>query len=197
MKIDAALNLGFPIRWSEKVDAQGALIPLVWAYHTPIGREVFEANYRAIAATQLEIAGKGSIGQRIATLALKEACKNDALEHGLEPPANPALLGEIRRLTIVLAPTDAAGYELLPIDQAIARGVIDAEDWSEAESALVFFTCALSLVRRISREPIARTYALVLRGSITSLPPLEFVASLPTSTPAETSEATPPSSVPS
>ena len=199
MVINAALNLVFPIRWSDKQDANGYPIPLVTAYHTPISREVFEANYRVIAATQVELSGKGPIGQRIAALALNSAARQDAFDQGLTPeqiPASSPILAEIKRLTLVLAPLET-GYELLPIDPAIARGVIDADDWREAEASLVFFTCALSMVPRMAKERVAQAYASVLRGSTTSLLPSEFIASLPTSTAVETSAEQAASLVPS
>jgi hypothetical protein len=196
MPINAALNLAIPIRWSDKRDDKGNAVPLVWAYHTPISREIFEANYRVIAATQVELSGKGRIGLRIASLALKDAARLDALEYGLDENAPPALLGELKRLTTVLAPS-AAGYDRVPVDAAIANNVIDAEDWLEAESSLVFFTCAYAVAPRSIRDGVGKALASVLKGSTTSLLPTEFAASLPTSTPAETSEAIPPSSVPS
>ena len=200
MNITSDLHLGFPIRWAEGVDPktqQPAPVPTVWAYHTPIDARIFEANYRVIAAAQLEIADKGIVGQRIATYALRDAARQDALDHGQDPALPSPLLADIKRLTLVLAP-GPTGYDLLPIDAALARGVIDQDDWTEAESALVFFTCAYTMVPRMARERVANAYASVMRGSITSLPPMEYAASLPTSTSAETSAPPPePSSVPS
>jgi hypothetical protein len=210
MTINAALNLAFPIRWKDvarpskddPAKTETVRAPAVWAYHTPIAREVFEANYRVIAAVKAALFSRGAgyaaeIGPRIATLALRDAAKEDALETGVgEDDGTIPLLAEIKRLTMVLAPS-AAGYDLLPVDVALARNAIDVEDWSEAESAVVFFTCGYTMAPRVTRDKTRDALALALRGSITSLPPTEYAASLPTSTTPETSEPAAPSSLPS
>lgn len=208
MDITADLKLTFPIRWAElpmqrepgesdaewKVrEGRTTLEPVVWAYHTPIGRAIFEANYRALSAANMTIFSKGTgfaaeSGPIIATLALRDAARADALEAGLGISGDPAtpLLAEIKRLTLVLAPS-ANGYEPVPVDVAIGRGAIDAEDWAGAESAIVFFTCGSWLVRREYRDLKRSALAAVLRGSITSSPVTAFAASLPTSTKLATS----------
>ena len=196
MVINSALNLSFPIRWADELDEKGQQIPTVWAYHTPISREVFETNYRVLTETQVAISSKGPLGMRIAALALRDAAKADAVAQGMDDTAPSPLLAEIKRLTMVLAPTET-GYEPLPVDVAIARKAIDAEDWEEAEAAIVFFTCGYSIARRSARARLATAYASVLQGSITSLQPLELAASLKPSTAVATSEPVPPSSVPS
>ena len=183
MQISPTLNLVIPIRTDEAGN------PTVYAYHTPISREVFEANYRIIAATQVALSGKGAIGIRIATLALKDAAAQDALAQGQAPPTTVPLLADIYRLTHVLAPTPG-GYAPMPVNSAIAGGFIDAEEWSEAESACVFFTCALALVPKAARQTLAQSLASVMRGSITSSTPTAYAAGLATSTPAATSAET-------
>ncbi len=175
MTINSSLNLVFPIRSENNT-------PLIWAYHTPISTEVFQANYRIIAATKAAIFGKGiayaaDAGPRIASLTLRDAGRADAAEWGIEDTA-PALLANISRLTHVLAP-GKDGFDMVPIDAAISRKVIDAEEWAESESMLVFFTCAYSMALRSNREAVAKASALVLGGSTTSLEPLGWAASLP------------------
>ena len=92
-----------------------------------------------------------------------------------------------KRLTVILSPS-AAGYEMLPVDVAIERKVIDAEDWAEADDALIFFTCGWSIATRQRRAASADTLALAIGGSITSSSPTAFAASLNLSTPASVSE---------
>ncbi len=167
MIINSSLNLVFPIRSQNNT-------PLIWAYHTPISTEVFQANYRIIAATKAAIFGKGiayaaDAGPRIASLTLRDAGRADAAEWGIEDSA-PALLAEIKRLTHVLAP-GKDGFDVLPIDPAIARKVIDEEEADEAISAVVFFTSAFSMATRSNREAVGRASALVLAGSTTPLDP--------------------------
>ena len=163
------------------------------AYHTPISREVFEANYRVLAATKAAISSKGvfyqmDAGPRIASLALKDEARKDAEDRGdIDEAGKPrsdaaqALLAEIRRLTVILCPS-AKGWETLPVDSAIASGKIDADDWREAESGIIFFTCLWSLASKQDRSRVAMASAGLLKGSTTSCSPSEFVASLQQST---------------
>lgn len=186
MRMSEALNLVLPI---------GDL----HAHHTPISREVFEANYRMLAATRAALSGKGVIyqmmaGPRIAKLALLDEARSDAEERGefeLDSTGKPltndgrpvpslsraqALLGEIQRLTVILCP-GAKGWDALPVDAAIRAGHVDEEDWAEAQARLVFFTCICSMESRAERAGIAQATASLMKASITSLPPLEYAAS--------------------
>lgn len=218
MTVNQDLKLVFPIRWAERsvarMDGESddawklregtrELVPAIWAYHTPVSRDVFEANYRAIAAANMTLFSKGigfaaESGPIIGTLALRDAARADAIENGLELEGDPAtpVLAEIKRLTMILAPS-AQGYDTVPVDVALSRHVIDAEDWKEAESSIVFFTCGSWMARREKRDVKKSALASVLKGSITSLGPTEFAASLATSTKTETSAAPELSSVPS
>ncbi len=205
MQVNAALNLALPIRFAEAPDPNNEQkriqTPTMWVYHTPISMEVFDANYRMIAAAKHAIFGKSvgyamETGPRIARLALLDAAKLDAAEHGSDEDSGIALLAELRRLTLVLAASER-GFEPVPSDVAVQRSIIDKDEWLEVESAIVFFTCAYAMARRSGREAVARSMALLWGGSMTSLPPMEFVASLKTSTSAETSGASTPSSQPS
>lgn len=207
MEIDRELNLVLPIRFAvQKIadpnDATKEIevnVPSLWAYSAPLSRQVFEANWRVLAAAKADIYGKGrsyTIGSApsVAALAIREAAKAISEESG--EPITDALFAEFRRLTTVLNPTDD-GYALLPIDVALKQQIISAEDWSEAESSIAFFTCAYVMEPRASRVAIARFHASIIGASITSLSPTEFAKSLRTSTPAETSAQTLESSLPS
>ncbi|MHB8406243.1 MAG: hypothetical protein ACYDCJ_12550 [Gammaproteobacteria bacterium] len=199
MQLDSDLNLVFPITWNDAG-------PAVWAYHIPIDRKVFEASYRLLAATKDVLCPKGdwsTSSPMIAALTLRDAGRSDAAQFGLpegltlEDGGTAApLLAELKRLTSIMAPT-ASGYESLPVGVAISRKLLSEDDWMDAESALVFFTCAFSLIQRGLRVTLGPAFAAALRGSITSSSPTDFAKSLKTSTPAEASEAAEPSSVPS
>lgn len=188
--INEALNLVLPARADEK----GVLI---YAYHSPISREVFEANYRFLAATKAALASKGVIymmdaGPRIASLTFKDEARRDALERGdVDAKGNPnedhmhAFLAEILRLTTILAPS-ANGYQTIPVDAAIAQNLLDEEEWMETESSIVFFTFNYWLSRKSTRSQLASATASVLKASVTSLSAMEFIASLQTSMPVAT-----------
>lgn len=202
MQINEAMNLVVPI----VSDESGVR---VWGYHTPISRQVFEANYRVLAATKASLMSKGAMymmdsGPRIAGLTLLDEGMREAEARGryakdgktVVDEATPALMAEIRRLTMVLVP-GPGGWDLLPIESAVAAGKIDEEDQAEAESGIVFFTCICALASKADRKNQASSTASLLKGSITSLSPTEFAASLPKSTPGETSALKAASSVPS
>lgn len=178
-------------------EANNLVIPLrddgVQVFHTPISRDVFEANYRILAATKSVLGSKGiyyqmDSGPRIASLTLKDEGQKDAAARGdFDGIGNPndggalALLAEIKRLTMILAPTKN-GWDMIPVDAAIAAKVIDAEEWQEVESAIVFFTCHYAMSKRQDRARIAQATASLLKGAITSLPAMEYLGSLRTST---------------
>jgi hypothetical protein len=199
--INESLNVVLPIR------EEGDRGVTLYAYHTPIAREVFEANYRVLAATKAVLSSKGvhflvDSGPRIASLTLRDEARKEAMERGEvdgqgvpSDAAYRALIAEMKRLTVVLVPGER-GWDMIPVDIAITRGLLDDEEWGEAESALVFFTCHFAMSRRADRRNICTKTASLLRGSSTSLPATEFAASLQTSMPAETSGKKAASSVP-
>lgn len=199
--VNDALNLVIPMG-TERDDVSA------YVYHTPISQEVFTANYRALSAAKSALAAKGlyymmDSGPRVAALALRDEGLKDAAERGeIDAEGKPndkrtlALLGEIKRLTMALVP-DGAQWSMLPIDIALQQGKLDEEEWSEVESAIVFFTFHYAMCKKASRPRIAKATASVLKGSITSSSAMEFVASLPTLMPAATTASKAASSVPS
>lgn len=191
MNVSSDLKLTFPVKWN----AAGE--PTVYAYHVPIDRLTFEQNYRLIGGT-LAMLQSRSVGPNVidvATLALKDIGRRDAREWGLPDGLSVEdggmavpLLAELKRLTYIIAATPN-GFESIPASIAIARNVISAEDWEEAEAALVFFTVGFATKRR-NLPQVAADLASPLQGSITSLVPTEWAASLSMSTPAATSFTT-------
>jgi hypothetical protein len=209
MRIDEKRNLVLPIaaekvtkKITQKIDGKDVTkdvtedVVRVYAFHSPVSREVFEANYRVLAATKSALASKGhhylmSSGPRIAALTLKDEGRKDAAERGsfdkdgnIVDEETAAFFLELKRLTMVLCP-GANGWEMLPVDTAISSGKIDSEDWEEAASSIIFFCCHYAMARKADRETTARATASVVGASITSSSITEFLASLPTSTPAE------------
>jgi hypothetical protein len=200
MKISDDLKLVLPLREDDKGVS-------VYVYHTPISREVFETNYRILAATKAELAGKGihyqmDSGPRIASLVLLDETKKESLElNRVDKAGNPdtsradALIAEIKRLSMVLLPAPD-GWDMVPIDTAISTGKIDREEWQEVASGIVFFTCHYSLAKKSERATICHATASLLMGLSTSLQISEFADSLRPLTEEEDSEAKAGSSVP-
>ncbi|WP_430229713.1 hypothetical protein [Paraburkholderia tropica] len=180
----------------------------IHAFHTPVSKAVFDQNFCLLASTKAAMEGKGrqylmSAGPRIAALTLRDEGRKDAESRGnVDDNGNPneddvrAFFAEIKRLTTILCPGQT-GWEMLPVDLAISGGKIDAEDWEEVESAIVFFTCHYSMAKKADRKRIAQATATFLRASTTHSPLSAYLASLPNSTPAETSAPKAASSVPS
>ncbi|MHB8914736.1 MAG: hypothetical protein ACYC4K_02865 [Thiobacillus sp.] len=191
MKIDESLNLVLPLGESLMV------------YHSPISRAVFEANYKALAATKAALASKGvhyqmDAGPRIASLLLMDEVRRDADadKDGLpDESAGRAFLAELRRLSMVMVASQN-GWDLIPVDAAINTGKVDAEEWQEVESALVFFTCHYAMARKADRQSVGIASASLLRAYTTSSACSEYAASLPKLTTAEITAASAGSSVP-
>ncbi len=191
MNINEELKIVIPIRSNAKGET------LIWGYHTPISRTIFEQNYRILAATKAEISKHGNYyrlnnGPSIALLTLSDVSRKDSIENGLFDQETgqgfdksaQALLNELKRLTVIIAPSEG-GYDQLPIDAAISKGLIDRDEWSEAESTLVFFTCFYALAKKSDKADMLKAVADVLKALSTSLPPMEFIDSLQTSTKVE------------
>ena len=152
MQITDDLRLVLPLRR----DAKGE--PVVLGYHTPISRETYEASYRILAATKAALFAKGTafaadVGPQIAALRLRDEARQDARDQGDidnegkgRDTVAVALLADLRRLTMVMCATPT-GWEPIPVDIAISRGILDLDDWRDAEGGLVF-TCLPSFDKR-------------------------------------------------
>lgn len=185
--INSDLHLVLPLR----VDENGRAA--AYAYHTPISMATFDANFRVLAAAKSALFDKGpryafEVGAQVAALHLRDAGRRDAQERmEFDASGNPtdggvdALLADLRRLTMVAVPS-ASGWEQVPVDVAVQRGALDAEDMREVDNALVFFTCIYFLTARAQRAQIASVAASVCRGSTASSSLTDWIASLPTLT---------------
>lgn len=188
MKINDNLDIILDLRTNEEGKSTLRL------FHTPISRDVFELNYRLLSSVFSEIWGQGSFhamsaGPRIASMVLRDVCKRqaDASSEEYDSQNNAAIsfLNELKRLSMILAP-GSSGWEKIPVQSAISRGIIDPEEWQEAESSLVFFTSAFHLARRSERESRTKILLGLLKGQFASSDSTEPTASLPISTEAGT-----------
>ena len=193
MKIDRNLN------FVQTIEREGK--PSVHIHSAPIARAVFEANYLLIARAHSELFGRGAAyaitsGPKIAALTLRDAGRQNAAEKGVDGDGGAAaLLAEIKRLTHVLAATEH-GWKPFPVDAAIHHGAIDADEWAEAEAAIVFFTLVHSMTRKAVLSGVLASMASVLGQQITSQDVTEWAGSLPTLTQDEPTTKRPASQVP-
>ncbi|MDE2105748.1 MAG: hypothetical protein KGL39_51465 [Patescibacteria group bacterium] len=172
MEIDRNLNLVLPV-----VRADGVTC---YVHAQPIGHRVFKDNYLVIAKTFSAIYSEGLHvigGPRIAGMMIRDVAAN----LGVAEKVELSLLAEIRRLANVCLP-GPHGWETIPLEEAVRKQVLTAEDSDEVEGVLCFFTLAWSMHSRREVKEILSTVAGLWSGQITSSTLMEYVVSLQTST---------------
>jgi hypothetical protein len=190
VRINKKLNMVIPVERDEGK---------VYVHSVPISSEVFERYHLVIAQTfsAFHLHALGPIGApRTAALILKDIAKNKGAWEG-EDGIEFGLMGEIRRLTNV-AVAGARGWEPVPLEEAVRLGVLDDQDKSEVENAIVYFTVSSAMYRRGELAVTLDTLCKLWDAQTTSLNITEYAASLPTSI--ETGsfgERVTPSSIPS
>jgi len=160
----------------------------VHVHSSPIGREVFEDNFLVIsrAFTAVYTNGLGPVtGPRVAALLLKQEAKT----LNVWERTQQSLMGEIHRLTNVIAPGDS-GWESMPFDVARKRGVLNDDDASEVENCIVYFTCASSIHLRAEMTVAMEGLSTLWNAQTTSSNVTEYMRSLPISTVEETTGET-------
>jgi hypothetical protein len=127
---------------------------------------------------------------------LMEIAKEDGGDNAVAQAANVArvergFIAEIRRLTNVFL-LGEKGWEMVPLEDAKKSGMIDADEASEVDNAIVFFTCA-SRSHLKSQMAEVRGALAMWNARTESLSCTEFRNSLQTSTEAAntTKTATP------
>lgn len=153
-------------------------------HSAPVAVEVFEENAWLFARTFTQALEAGpNMAPRIAAHELRKVAK----QAGIEADA-AALLAEIRRLSMVIAPS-ASGFQPIPFDEAVRTEVLDREMSNYVENVAVFFTLSWRLLSPADRKTM--TLGLVVRwgGLSTSSNSTDYARSLTTSTQAETTAA--------
>lgn len=184
MKIDRRLNLVVPI------ERDGA--EKLYVHSAPIMRETFERYYLTIskAFTEIYRNNLGIFGApRVAAMILKDVAEKDGVWEG-EGGVEQGLMNEIRRLSNVITPTPA-GWGSIPLSVAVERELIDDDEVSEVENAIVFFILNSAMHRRSAMVGILTGAAKLWDAQITSLGSMEFAASLKTSSMVENSGENP------
>src|SRR5581483_1201358 len=133
-------------------------------------------TYSAIFSRGLGIAGGPAIAMR---LLRQIAMENNAWADGPDgsPGVERGLVEEVRRLTNVAALVDGS-WQQVPLKVAAQRGVIDDEDVSEVENAIVFFICISAVLNRSMRRPMLEAAAELWGAQITSSSCSELMSSL-------------------
>jgi len=196
VKIDKRLNFVVPIYGDEQpllddkrqpVVKDGRPVmhePVVAHVHsTPLSVELVDRYFMTLAQTYSAIFSRGlgiAGGPAIAMRLLRQiAMENNAWADGPDgsPGVERGLVEEVRRLTNVAALVDGS-WQQVPLKVAAQRGVIDDEDVSEVENAIVFFICISAVLNRSMRRPMLEAAAELWGAQITSSSCSELMSSL-------------------
>jgi len=159
----------------------------IFVHSTPLSHDVFEKYFLVISKTFAALVGEGLSfvsGPRVAALLLKKVAMEMGVWGGIDGVEN-GLMAEIRRSSNVVFPTPQ-GWQTLPYHTVIERKMIDSEDANEVDGIIAFFICASAISRRSEIGPVLNFLRLWGARS-TSYDCMAFRASLPISTPEETS----------
>jgi len=169
---------------------------VLFAHSTPIAEETFIAYHRPLTMTYAQLDADGLIrsgGIRNADLILKDVCerigmwKDDPIEKRIG--VERGLLGEIRRLTNVFAPT-AQKWEMVPLEDCVARDILSSQEAREVQAAAVFFCCSSHGFPRQNLKTFLQLCSGRIGAHVTYSSATAFQSSLPTLTPDENSGVT-------
>ncbi|EFM6085342.1 hypothetical protein G9J90_001123 [Escherichia coli] len=180
MKISRNLNLIIPVR-TEKGNGR--------IHATPISKEVFKEHFFILSKTFSAIFSEGLgvvAGPRIACLMLERISSDMNIWDG-EKGVRNTLVNEIIRLANLVYPVEGKGYDTLPLDMALERGIVEFDD---VAGELVFFTCVSSINTPEQTEQMMLAVSGMWNSRTSSLSLTEWIASLPTLKPVASSGAT-------
>jgi hypothetical protein len=182
LNADRNLSLVVPV---ERVDGT-----LLYVHSMPLSQEVFQRYFMVISKTFSQLYQENMAllgGPRVAAMMLRDVAQNTLRPDGSadwwsgKDGVENGLMNEVRRLTNVVV-NDGSGWVPMPYMDALSRKLIDDEDVSEIEGALVFFMVNFAMHRRQARGPLLRSAAGLFQLQITSSSLSDFRSSLTTST---------------
>lgn len=180
MKISKDLRLTMPVQTSRGQAYLYALAP---------SREIFDQFFVVIAKafSRVYTDHTAFAGPRIAAKYLRKVAAEMSLGappsvKTIKDEVEDGFFGELRRLSMIVAPSASGGYEPIPLEEAISKGLLDEEETDEVENALVFFTLSWLMLKRNVREAILNHDLPLWDGQLTSLDYTAFANSLRTST---------------
>jgi hypothetical protein len=188
MKIDRKMNLTFPLQRED-----GASIHVV---AQAISAQVYKTYYLIIAKAwtkmyeeRLHLYGGPAVARDVLEDVAKQTSRGDFEGSWWEGPGGveTGLLGEIRRLAVVLVPNpDGAGFQTIQFEEAIGKNLFTEDEVTEVEGAIVFFILNWRMLRSVVREAIINAAGSLWGWRITSSTVSEYRNSLQTSTTDET-----------
>lgn len=172
MKINKRLNIVVPVELEDGTT--------VYVHAAPLPREIFEKYFMVISKTFASIYGQG-LGSIAAPKVSGLILKQIATEMGEWEDVKVGLLAEIKRLCNVLVLTPA-GWETVPLEEAIARNMFDEDDVADVDGVLIFFIVSSAMHRKDALRVSLDIASRLWNAQVTSSNCTEFATSLPTST---------------
>lgn len=181
MKINKALNLVLA------VERDGFTVHV---HSTPISEEVFENYYLPLSKTFAAIYDEGLSlsAPRIAGVMLKDFAKRLGMWEGEEGVQN-GLLKEIERLTNVIVPGENGGFVSMPLESAINRDKISAEEYREIFGQIIFFIVISAIHKKAAIPAFLEAMTRMWGGETTYSNSTEYGDYLMTLTKADNSGA--------
>jgi hypothetical protein len=188
-RIDKRLYMVVPIYADVDVTQKDAK-PTAYVHSAAITAETFDKYWEVIGVTFTSIYNRLGVtaGARVAHKMLEKVAKNLGVWDGPDGVA-AGLLPTIHQRTNV-ACVGKNGWEIMTLGDARAAGVLNAEDFSVVEAAIVFFTVASSMHRKAELLSVMGLASVLWGVQIESLNCTEFVNSLRTATLKESSGGT-------
>lgn len=180
VKVDAKLHLVIPVEQPTGI---------LYVHSAPVSLDIFRRYVNEISRTFASIIGLGLgevAGPRVAAMMLEDISKKMGT-WDREGGVRDGLMAEIFRRTNVAVPRSGGGWDRVPYLEAKESARLDEEDQSEIENAIVFFIVGSAMTTRSARRTWLEGGASLWGGFITSSIVTEFIASLTTSTEAESS----------
>lgn len=184
MRIDEKLNLIIP------VPRDGGRT--IYVHAAPLSREAFEANYLVLSKTFALIMAEGLTvisGPRVALYALRDVAKQMKIWDGPEG-VERSLVAEIVRMANVAVVTDH-GWQAVPLHNAVADGLFTEDEKAEVLGAITFFIVNSAMHKKDILRKILESLNDLWGTQTSSLGLMEYVASLPSLTPAANTGAPP------
>ena len=180
MKISRNMNLIIPVETE---------LGAAFVHAAPISKEIYREHFFVLSKTFSAIFSEGLgvvAGPRVAYLMLERICINDKTWEGPNGVRN-TLVNEIVRLSNLVYPVEGKGWDTKPLEVALEREIVELD---EVIGELVFFTCVSSINKPAQATGLMNEVNGMWDSQISSLSLTDWMRSLPTSKPADSSGET-------
>ncbi|GLH24096.1 TPA: hypothetical protein QCI16_003061 [Enterobacter ludwigii] len=185
MKIARNMNLVLPVQ-TEMGSA--------YIHASPISKEVYREHFFILGKVFSAIFSEGLgvvAGPRVAYLMLERIClgtkSGDPNIWDGENGVRNTLVNEIIRLSNLVYPLKDKGWDTKPLEVALEREIVDLDD---VIGELVFFTCVSSINKPAQASGVMEAVSGMWNSQTSSLSLTDWMRSLPTSKPGDSSGET-------